>query len=160
MSVRYMTTRVVSRFLPGVALVAAVLLTVAACGGGNDQASPSPVTEPAKPKAAVEIVTPQGGAEVANPVKVTMSASDFTVEPAGPVRDGAGHFHVMADVGCVPPGDPIPLETAGFNHFGKAQTEASLTLAPGKHTLCLQAGDGAHTALDLTDEITVTVAGG
>lgn len=25
------------------------------------------------------------------------------------------------------------------------------------HTLCLQAGDGVHTALDLTDEITITV---
>jgi len=90
---------------------------------------------------------------------VTMSASEFTIEPAGPAREGAGHFHVMVDVGCVPVGDPIPLETAGYNHFGKAQVEASLDLAPGEHTLCLQAGNGAHVALDLTDQITVTVAG-
>ena len=33
----------------------------------------------------------------------------------------------------------------------------NLDLAPGEHTLCLQVGDGAHTALDLTSEITVNV---
>ncbi|WP_114594048.1 DUF4399 domain-containing protein [Euzebya pacifica] len=36
-------------------------------------------------------------------------------------------------------------------------TSAELELEPGEHTLCLQDGDGEHTALDLTDEITVTV---
>ncbi|MGH9189757.1 MAG: DUF4399 domain-containing protein [Acidimicrobiales bacterium] len=155
-----MTTPAVSRFPSGVAFAVAILLTAAACGGGEDQALPSTTAEPAKAKAAVEITAPGDGSEVASPVKVTMSASELTIEPAGAVREGAGHFHVMVDVGCVPPGDPIPLETAGFNHFGKAQTEAALALAPGKHTLCLQAGNGAHTALDLTDEITVTVTGG
>jgi len=63
------------------------------------------------------------------------------------------------DTACLPAGQPIPVETAGYNHFGKAQTETSLDLAPGRHTLCLQAGNGTHTALDLTDQITVTVTG-
>ncbi len=33
-------------------------------------------------------------------------------------------------------------------HYGKAQTEAELTLTPGAHTLCLQAADGNHVALE------------
>jgi hypothetical protein len=33
-------------------------------------------------------------------------------------------------------------------HYGKAQTEAELTLTPGVHTLCLQAADGSHVALE------------
>lgn len=93
-------------------------------------------------------------------MKVVMSASDFAIEPAGEVRDGAGHFHVMTDVGCVAPGAAIPVETAGYNHFGKGQVEAELTLPPGEHRLCLQAGNGAHVALDMTHEITVSVVEG
>lgn len=31
------------------------------------------------------------------------------------------------------------------------------TLEPGEHTLCLQAGNGAHEAPDLTDEVAITV---
>lgn len=33
-----------------------------------------------------------------------------------------------------------------------------MPLEPGEHSLCLQTGDGVHTALDLTDEISITVA--
>jgi hypothetical protein len=42
----------------------------------------------------------------------------------------------------------------------RRRSETELTLPAGEHTLCLQAGDGEHTALALTDEITITVAGG
>ena len=64
----------------------------------------------------------------------------------------------MVDVGCVTPGQPIPAAgTTGFNHYGKAQTEADLELTPGEHRLCLQAGDGVHIALPVTHEITVVV---
>jgi hypothetical protein len=45
-------------------------------------------------------------------------------------------------------------------HFGHGQLEAELELAPGAHTLCLQAADGAHVALagaGMTQEIAVTV---
>lgn len=158
MSMRDMTTRAFPRLPSALALAAVVLLT-AACGddsGTSGQASPSTV---AKAKAAVEITSPSDGATVSSPVKVTMAASNFTIEPVAAPRDGAGHFHVMVDTACLPAGQPIPVETAGYNHFGKAQTETSLDLAPGRHTLCLQAGNGTHTALDLTDQITVTVTG-
>ena len=110
--------------------------------------------------AAVSFVEPATGATVTSPVKVKMQATNFTIEPAGEVKPGAGHFHIIVDAagGCLPPGEVIPNDATHL-HYGKAQTEAELMLAPGSHSLCLQVGDGAHTALDLTDTITITVSG-
>jgi hypothetical protein len=85
-----------------------------------------------------------------------MGAESFTIEPAGEIREGAGHLHIMVDVPCVSVGQTVPADDNHL-HYGKAQTEAELTLTPGKHTLCLQAADGAHTALNLTQTIEVTV---
>jgi hypothetical protein len=129
----------------------------AACGDDDvsSTAAPTPTTAPAS----VRIVSPADGATVTSPVKVTMAATGFAIEPAGPPRPGAGHFHLMVDVDCLAPGAPIPVGTDGYNHFGKAQTEAELVLPAGTHKLCLQAGDGTHLALRLTDEISFVVAG-
>jgi hypothetical protein len=95
---------------------------------------------------------------VGSPFTVTMEADGFTIEQAGQVREGAGHLHLMVDADCVSPGEQIPEDEAHL-HFGDGATETQLELPAGEHTLCLQAGDGNHTALDLTDEITIMVAG-
>jgi hypothetical protein len=50
----------------------------------------------------------------------------------------------------------IPKD-ADHVHLGKGQLEGKIFLTPGEHSLCLQVGDGAHTALDITDLATVTV---
>ncbi|MGH9024021.1 MAG: DUF4399 domain-containing protein [Acidimicrobiia bacterium] len=106
----------------------------------------------------ISLVEPEEGATRTSPVQLEMKAESFVIEPTGPVREGAGHFHVMIDVGCVTPGEAIPSD-AQHLHFGKAQTEAPLELSPGEHSLCLQAGDGAHTALDLTDQVNLVIEG-
>jgi hypothetical protein len=125
----------------GVRLSALALLLAASCSGG----------------ASVSITSPDDGATVESPFGVSMEAEGFTIEPAGEVREGAGHLHLMVDADCVAPGETIP-EDANHLHFGDGATETELDLPPGEHTMCLQAGDGVHTALDLTDEITITVA--
>jgi hypothetical protein len=132
--------------------LAALALVAAACGDTDDTARSASDAQ----QASVAFASPSDGASVANPVHVTFAASHFTVEPAGEVHEHAGHLHVMVDVPCVEPGQSIPKD-AQHLHFGGGQTEATIDLAAGRHTLCLQAGDGTHTALDLTDEITVTV---
>ncbi|MGH8976336.1 MAG: DUF4399 domain-containing protein [Acidimicrobiia bacterium] len=106
--------------------------------------------------AAVSFTEPADGATVTAPVKVKMQATNFTIEPAGEVKAGAGHFHIIVDADCIATGQVIPKDDTHL-HYGMAQTEAELTLAAGKHTLCLQAGDGAHTALDLTDKISIEI---
>lgn len=107
----------------------------------------------------VFFTSPESGATVSAPVNVTMGADGFTVEPAGEVNAGRGHLHIMVDTDCVAAGQVVPSD-AQHLHFGKAQMEAELDLAPGPHTLCLQAADGAHVALagdGMSDTITVTV---
>lgn len=139
-------------------------LVLAACGNDNgseatDTTAATEVTDTtaASVQPSVEITAPADGAQVTSPVTVEMAATGVVIEPAGEVREGAGHFHVMVDVGCVTPGETIPGDVEGYNHYGQAQTTAELDLTPGEHTLCLQLGDGAHTALGLADTITVTV---
>ena len=85
-----------------------------------------------------------------------MTADGVMIEPAGEVHEGAGHFHLIADAGCVATGEVIPKD-ADHVHLGKGQLEGKIFLAPGKHSLCLQVGDGAHTALGITDKASVTV---
>jgi hypothetical protein len=135
--------------------VLALFLFASACGGDDDDS-----TEASGP-ASAEIFSPVEGAEVSNPVTVGCKVQGITLEPQGigKVTEGRGHLHLIVDNGCVEAGQPIPPDgTPGYNHvgYGKFQTAASIDLTPGQHTLCLQVGNGAHIALDLTDEVTVT----
>ncbi|MEM7034632.1 MAG: DUF4399 domain-containing protein [Chloroflexota bacterium] len=107
----------------------------------------------------VEIVEPADGATVSGPFTVVMAAENFVIEEAGEINEGAGHFHIMVNTDCVAVGEVIPSDDSHL-HYGKAQTEAELELPAGDYTLCLQAADGAHRALDLTHVINVTVEEG
>ena len=83
-------------------------------------------------------------------------ADGVAIEPAGEAHDGAGHFHVIADAGCVATGDAIAKD-ADHVHVGSGASTTTIYLAPGEHTLCLQVGDGVHTALAITDTVQVEV---
>ncbi|PSP96364.1 hypothetical protein BRC94_12910 [Halobacteriales archaeon QS_5_70_17] len=85
-----------------------------------------------------------------------MDAEGYTVEEAGEVNEGAGHFHVLVDRDPVAAGEMIPNDD-GHVHFGDGATTAELDLAFGEHTLVLQPGNGAHEACPIHEEITVTV---
>lgn len=142
-----------------VALALMCLLALGACGDNEDSGAleGSPAASPEEAEASVSFTSPEDGDTVANPVKVKMEAEGFTIEPASSgVREGAGHLHIMVDTECVPEGEVIPNDET-HKHYGMGQTEAELTLAPGKHDLCLQAADGAHVALPITSEISITV---
>jgi hypothetical protein len=108
----------------------------------------------------VFFIEPVDGARVESPVHVEMGADNFTVEPAGAVKSGAGHLHIMVDADCIAAGQEIPKDETTHLHFGDGQTETDLDLAPGTHRLCLQAGNGEHMALagpGMQHQITVTV---
>ena len=104
-------------------------------------------------------VEPQDGARVSSPFTVRMGVEGLSVEPAAEgVNEGAGHHHIIADVDLPQSGGPIPSDENHF-HFGKAQTEAKMDLAPGEHRLRLLFAQGNHFPYDpaITDTITVTV---
>jgi hypothetical protein len=124
-------------------------LALAACGSsGGDE-----------PEARVFFTNINDGDTVDSPVTVQWSAESFTIEPAGEVKAGAGHLHIMVNADCIASGQIVPADDNHL-HYGKAQTEATLELTPGEHTLCLQAANGVHTALagdGLVQVITITV---
>lgn len=134
------------------ALLLPVAALLAACG--DDAADPATESQPGA--ASVAFASPSDGERVAGGVRVEMEADGLVIEPAGEVHEGAGHFHVIADDGCVAPGAAVAKD-ADHVHFGKGQAEGTIYLGPGTHELCLQPGDGAHVALDATDRITVEV---
>ncbi len=115
--------------------------------------------EMAAPLSKVYFVEPVDGATVSGPINVVLGGEYFTVEPAGTIHPGAGHLHIMVDADCMAAGQVIPKDETHL-HYGAGQLTAALELPAGKHTLCLQAADGAHFALaedGMTQQITVTV---
>lgn len=107
----------------------------------------------------VFFTSPSNGASVTNPVKFTMDSENFVIEPAGAVKPGAGHLHILVDTEAIPVGQTVPKDEK-HNHYGQGQKAAELTLTPGTHTLVLQGTDGAHVALPgegMTQKITVNV---
>jgi uncharacterized protein DUF4399 len=115
---------------------------------------------PSPPGAEAYIISPKDGATVSSPVTVVFGLKGMGIAPAGIPFENAGHHHLLID--SDPPADlskPLPA-TDKIVHFGKGQTEASVKLTPGKHTLQLLLGDQLHTPHNppvMSKKITITV---
>ena len=122
-------------------------------------AGPLPRT-PAPAGAKVYFITPTADAEASNPLTVRFGLSGMGIAPAGTVKENTGHHHLLIDVTELPAMDvPMPNDEQ-HRHFGGGQTEITLELAPGKHTLQLLLGDANHIPHDppvLSEKITVEV---
>jgi hypothetical protein len=111
--------------------------------------------------AEVYIISPKNGAKVTGPVTVLFGLKGMGIAPAGVKFDNTGHHHLLVDMDM--PSDlsvPMPA-TETLLHFGKGQTQTTLTLAPGKHTLQLVFADLNHMALNpplVSQRITITVS--
>ena len=106
------------------------------------------------------IISPVDGTTVSSPVKVVFGLSGMGVAPAGVDKQGTGHHHLLIDVAELPDLKlPVPAD-ANHKHFGGGQTEATVELAPGVHTLQLLLGDKVHIPHDTpvtSEKITITV---
>jgi hypothetical protein len=110
--------------------------------------------------AEVYIISPKNGAKIKGPVVVLFGLKGMGIAPAGVKFDNTGHHHLLVDMD-VPADLNVPMPaTDKLLHFGKGQTQTSLTLAPGKHTLQLIFADLNHMAFNpplVSKKITVTV---
>ncbi|MDX1459875.1 MAG: DUF4399 domain-containing protein [Xanthomonadales bacterium] len=111
--------------------------------------------------ARVYIISPVDGATVFRPFTVQFGLSGMGVAPAGVARENTGHHHLLIDLDELPPQDqPLPANEHVI-HFGGGQTEVTLDLLPGKHTLQLILGDHAHVPHDppvISERITIHVS--
>lgn len=141
-----------------IALAAAVLTLGAGVGlAGMAMADAQRTSSPAG--AQVYFIAPADGATVASPVTVKFGLKGMGIAPAGITFDNTGHHHLIIDADLPPVGAAIPTD-AQHVHFGKGQTETTLELKPGKHTLQLLLGDFGHIPHDpvvASKQITITV---
>lgn len=122
-------------------------------------AGPAPAETPAPAGAEVYIISPANGETVHNPVTVRFGLKNMGIAPAGVDAANTGHHHLLIDTGVPPLDQPIPGD-AHHRHFGGGQTEMTLDLAPGTHTLQLLLGDRNHIPHDppvLSKPVTITV---
>lgn len=92
---------------------------------------------------------------------VKFSISGMGIAPAGVEIDSTGHHHLLIDVAELPDfNQPLPANS-NIIHFGKGQTETTLELAEGKHTLQLVLADYRHIPHEppvISERITITVS--
>lgn len=120
---------------------------------------PATARTPRPAEAKLYIISPHNGETVSSPVTVRFGLTGMGVAPAGVASPITGHHHLVIDV-PVPPFDaPLPKDDNHL-HFGGGQTETSVALAPGKHTLQLVLADKDHVPHEpplVSEPITITV---
>jgi hypothetical protein len=138
----------------------ALIITALILGASLAPLASAQERTPSPAGAEVYLIAPKNGAHVHSPVLVQFGLKGMGIAPAGTKFDNTGHHHLLIDTD--PPSDlgaPLPA-TDKIVHFGKGQTETSLTLTPGKHTLQLLLADQNHIPHSpplLSQKITITV---
>ncbi len=117
-------------------ITASVFLPVAFA---NESASMS------TPDANVYFISPTDGQTVDKTFQIQFGLSGMGIAPAGVQKAKTGHHHLLidTDINKIDLSQPLPA-TKEIKHFGGGQTETSLSLPPGKHTLQLLLGNHAH----------------
>jgi len=128
------------------------LLSVSTTQASAIKQSTSPST------ANLYIISPQDGDTVKSTFTVTFGLQGMGVAPAGMQRKNTGHHHLLVDKDSLPTfNQPMGGDV---KHFGNGQTQTTLTLPKGKHSLQLILGDHEHVPHQpavISKKITITV---
>lgn len=153
------------KWIPSIILVA---MLAAACGDApseeygveEDEFTDTSQTKEAS-EARVFFKNMKSGDTIVNPVIVEMGVEGMKLEPAGMVKEGTGHHHLVIDGSFIEEGTVIPTGEKSI-HYGNAQTSDTLELESGMHVLTLQYGDGMHRSMGepMSATIEVYVKGG
>lgn len=114
---------------------------------------------PSKPGTKLYFLAPQDGETITGKVRVVMGLDGMGVAPALVEWPNTGHHHILINRDL---GDPtVALDKDDQTvHLGGGQTETTLDLPPGTHTLQLVLGDHGHVPHNppvLSEKITITV---
>ena len=106
------------------------------------------------------IISPKDGKSVNKKFTVRFGLKGMGVAPAANDKENTGHQHLLIAVDRLPAHDRPLVASENIRHFGGGQTEVTLELPPGKHTLQLVLGDWIHLAHDppvVSKKVTITV---
>jgi hypothetical protein len=116
---------------------------------------------PSPPGAAVYFINLKDGDTVTSPFKVQFGLTGMGIAPVGVQNERTGHHHLVIDTKLSDEELKQPIAAdAKHVHFGGGQTETTVTLPPGSHTLQLVLGDWSHIPHNppvMSPVITVTV---
>lgn len=161
-AMKYALASLRQRFVSGVGLIAVLGLFLAVLGFSTDMPSAMAASSlsPASEGARAYIISPDDKQTVPESFTVEFGLSGMGVAPAGIDKDGTGHHHLLIDVDELPTlTEPLPA-TAQIKHFGGGQTETTLALPAGEHTLQLVLGNYTHVPHDkpvMSEKISITV---
>lgn len=133
---------------------AAVEMDVCSANGAAERTRP--LVNEAK---AVYFVNLRDGDKVTSPFRIAFGLVGMGIAPAGVNVENTGHHHLLIDQKLT--NDmlvkPIPF-TEKYRHFGKGETEATLDLPVGKHTLRLVFANAYHQPYYVSSkEVTIEV---
>ena len=114
---------------------------------------------PSAEGAKVYIISPKDSAVLTGPVQIVFGLVGMGVAPAGVENENTGHHHLLV-YHPIPPLDEAMTVESGLVHFGGGQTETTIELTPGTHTLQLIVGDQYHIPHNpplVSKSITITV---
>lgn len=113
----------------------------------------------ATPGSSLYFVNLKNGETVASPMLIQFGLRGMGVAPAGIEKAGTGHHHLLIDVSELDVNAPIAVSDQ-LRHFGLGQTEVTLEMKPGLHTLQLLMADQNHIPhhpVVMSERITITV---
>lgn len=137
----------------------ASLLALIALSAPDAAIAADPPRSPAPKEVELYIISPADGETVTNPLTIRFGLRGMGIAPAGVAIENTGHHHLLIDADPPPYNLPIPAD-ANHVHFGKGQTETTVTLAPGRHRLQLLLADHLHMPHDppvVSKPVTITV---
>lgn len=137
--------------------IAAVGVSLALPAATAALAGETPAPEGAK----VYFINLKDGDTVKSPVTIQFGLEGMGVAPAGVEKEKTGHHHLIIDetIEGEELNEAIPADD-NHKHFGGGQTETTVELAPGEHTLQLVLGDWSHIPHNppvMSKRITITV---
>ena len=113
-----------------------------------------------KPDTSVYFIAPRNGAVISGEVTVKFGLKGKGIAPAGVDFPNTGHHHLLINLETLPDMTKTLPANDNIKHFGGGQTETTLNLPPGKHTLQLLLGNYVHVPHDppiMSEKITITV---
>ncbi len=108
----------------------------------------------------VYFIAPIDGAKLTSPITIKFGLKGMGVAPAGVDRPNTGHHHLLINLTELPDMTSSLPATDNIKHFGGGQTETTLELPKGTHTLQLLLGDYAHVPHKvpvMSEKITITI---
>ncbi len=98
---------------------------------------------PSAKNAAIRIASPQPGALLTSPIKITLEAERMVIMPAGVPHTDSGHFHLIINSKAPSKADKNVIKEQ-HKALDKGEREISLALPPGVHTLQAVLVDHLH----------------